>query len=218
MVFWHPIRYCSWVRNIKTVSDPSPYLVRHEIIAMHSTGAPQVYPYCFQANVKGSGSAVPSDTTTFPAAYNINDDFKTWNLYNGQSPSEFKAPGPAVYGGGGSGGSPAPAPQPAPEPSSSAAPAPVPEPSTSTSTASPQPTDTEPYPPVVDPVPEPSSSDPVVIPAPSPTPSPSPAPAPPVVGGELGGPAPPITRKIRTRLGGTVTDSRKRKQVRSQRR
>lgn len=28
---------------------PRPYLIRHEIIAMHSKGFPQVYPYCFQA-------------------------------------------------------------------------------------------------------------------------------------------------------------------------
>lgn len=132
-----------WSFDIPSDLAPGGYLVRHEIIAMHSTGAPQVYPYCFQANLIGSGSAVPTDTTTFPAAYNLNDDFKTWNLYNGQSPSEFVAPGPAVYGGGSGGGSNPPTPAPStseatPEPSSSAAPVPS---SSAVSSPVPSPTD-----------------------------------------------------------------------------
>jgi hypothetical protein len=91
----------------------SAYLVRHEIIAMHSTGQPQVYPVCFQANLVSSGSVVPTLTTTFPEAYTINPDFETWNLYGGDQ-TAFVAPGPAVYSGGGS------APAPAPVPSASA--------------------------------------------------------------------------------------------------
>ena len=94
----------------------SAYLVRHEIIAMHSTGSPQVYPVCFQANLASSGSVVPSLTTTFPAAYQMNTDFLTWNLYGGDQ-SLFVAPGPAVYSGGGT----APAPAPAPSASASSA-------------------------------------------------------------------------------------------------
>jgi hypothetical protein len=80
--------------------------VRHEIIAMHSAGTPQVYPVCFQAELSGSGSAKPSDTTTFPAAYNLNDMFKTYVISDvSLDHTSFIPPGPAVYGGGGSSGS-----------------------------------------------------------------------------------------------------------------
>ena len=78
----------------------SAYLVRHEIIAMHTTGQPQVYPVCFQANLVSSGSVVPTLTTTFPEAYTINADFETWNLYGGDQ-TAFVAPGPGIYSGGG---------------------------------------------------------------------------------------------------------------------
>jgi len=80
--------------------------VRHEIIAMHSAGTPQVYPVCFQAELSGSGSAKPSDTTTFPAAYDLNDMFKTYVVSDvSLDHTAFIPPGPAVYGSGGSSGS-----------------------------------------------------------------------------------------------------------------
>lgn len=80
--------------------------MRHEIIAMHSAGTPQVYPVCFQAELSGSGSAKPSDTTTFPAAYDLNDMFKTYVVSDvSLDHTSFIPPGPAVYGSGGSSGS-----------------------------------------------------------------------------------------------------------------
>ncbi|OCF43460.1 hypothetical protein I317_02760 [Kwoniella heveanensis CBS 569] len=103
----------AWTFKIPSDLAAGPYLVRHDIIAMHSTGAPQVYPVCFQANLISSGSAVPTDTVTFPEAYNINDDFKTWSLYGGDQ-TAFVPPGPPVYNGGSS----------APQPSTSASAAP----------------------------------------------------------------------------------------------
>jgi hypothetical protein len=73
---------------------------------MHSAGTPQVYPVCFQAELSGSGSAKPSDTTTFPAAYDLNDMFKTYVISDvSLDHTSFIPPGPAVYGGGGSSGS-----------------------------------------------------------------------------------------------------------------
>ncbi|WWC91508.1 uncharacterized protein L201_006454 [Kwoniella dendrophila CBS 6074] len=96
-----------WTFKIPTDLKSGPYLVRHDLLAMHSTGAPQVYPVCFQANLISSGSVVPTETTTFPAAYKINDDFLTWNIY-GSDNTQFVPPGPAVYSGGSS-SSPAPA-------------------------------------------------------------------------------------------------------------
>ncbi|WVQ94614.1 hypothetical protein IAU59_001694 [Kwoniella sp. CBS 9459] len=91
----------AWTFKIPSDLAAGPYLVRHDIIAMHSTGAPQVYPVCFQANLISSGSVVPTDTVTFPEAYNLNDGFKTWNLYDGSDQTAFVPPGPAVYNAGG---------------------------------------------------------------------------------------------------------------------
>lgn len=73
---------------------------------MHSQNQPQVYPVCFQAQLTGSGTAKPSDTTTIPAAYDMNAMFKTYNVHDATADhSKFVAPGPAVYGDGGSSGS-----------------------------------------------------------------------------------------------------------------
>ena len=119
----YPYRFGFWVCPLSKVLPSlisSAYLVRHEIIAMHSQGSPQVYPVCFQANLVSSGSVVPTLTTTFPEAYNTNTDFETWNLYGGDQ-SLFTAPGPAVYSGGGSAPAPAPAPSASAPASSSAA-------------------------------------------------------------------------------------------------
>jgi len=79
----------------------SAYLVRHEILALHQRGKPQAYPVCFQAQLAGSGSARPTDTAKFPDAYDINDEFKTYNVFDmSQDHSQFIFPGPPVYNGG----------------------------------------------------------------------------------------------------------------------
>lgn len=93
-----------------SLTHPRNYLIRHEIIAMHEVGVPQIYPVCFQANLLSSGSVIPSETVTFPSAYNQNDDFRRFNLYWGDDFNAFKNPGPAVWNGQGGGAVPAPAP------------------------------------------------------------------------------------------------------------
>jgi len=99
----------------------SAYLVRHEILALHQRGKPQAYPVCFQAQLTGTGTARPTDTAKFPDAYNINDEFKNYNVFDmSQDHSQFIFPGPPVYTGGAGPASDAPAP--APAASSSAAP------------------------------------------------------------------------------------------------
>jgi len=75
-------------------------------MALHSfQEGPQVYPVCFQANLKGSGKAVPKDTAKFPAAYDINPMFQKFNMWQDDL-STFVPPGPPVYdaGWGGYGG------------------------------------------------------------------------------------------------------------------
>lgn len=77
---------------------------------MHRPNEPQVYPVCFQANVKSSGTLKPKDTVRFPDAYNLNDNFKSFNLYWGDDYNKFTPPGPAVFDRRAA--SPAPAPSP----------------------------------------------------------------------------------------------------------
>jgi hypothetical protein len=90
--------YCQLPLDSLMIRD---YLVRHEIIAMHGVGAPQIYPVCFQARLTGSGTAKPADTAKFPAAYDINDMFKTYSIYDGRNDhSQCVPPGPPVYQGG----------------------------------------------------------------------------------------------------------------------
>jgi hypothetical protein len=65
---------------------------------VHFSGAPQVYPVCFQADVSSSGTFVPTDTVTFPEAYHgesLSLDYETFNVNNSDS-QKFTCPGPAV--------------------------------------------------------------------------------------------------------------------------
>lgn len=85
--------------------EPGNYLVRHEIIALHSAysypGA-QFYPGCHQIKVTGGGSTAPSDLVAFPGAYKGADAGITYDAYN---PSEYTVPGPALFTCSGSGSS-----------------------------------------------------------------------------------------------------------------
>ncbi|KAI1497864.1 endoglucanase IV precursor [Biscogniauxia marginata] len=83
-----------------TVPDclkPGYYLVRHEIIALHSAweypGA-QFYPSCHQLEVTGSGTTTPSDLVSFPGVYKESDPGITYDSYQAQA---YTIPGPAVF-------------------------------------------------------------------------------------------------------------------------
>ncbi|KAK7734278.1 hypothetical protein SLS53_007927 [Cytospora paraplurivora] len=73
------------------------YLVRHEIIALHSAysypGA-QFYPGCHQLNITSSGTTTPSDLVAFPGAYQATDPGITYNAYLA---TNYTIPGPAVF-------------------------------------------------------------------------------------------------------------------------
>ncbi|TKW55856.1 Polysaccharide monooxygenase Cel61a [Colletotrichum tanaceti] len=87
---------------------PGQYLVRHEIIALHS--AAQFYPSCHQIEVSGSGSTTPSGLVAFPGAYKPTDPGMSYN----RASATYIIPGPALFtcsgSGSGSGSPPAPAP------------------------------------------------------------------------------------------------------------
>ena len=77
---------------------PGYWLVRHEIIALHSAynypGA-QFYPGCHQLNVSGNGTVVPSEgLASFPGAYKGNDTGVLYSIYGIE---KYVIPGPAVF-------------------------------------------------------------------------------------------------------------------------
>lgn len=77
---------------------PGFYLVRHEIIALHSAyneGGVQFYPGCHQLEVTGDGSTVPTaGLVSFPGAYDSKDAGLVYSIYN-QLP--YDIPGPEVF-------------------------------------------------------------------------------------------------------------------------
>jgi len=101
----------SWTVSIPSGLKAGQYLIRLEILALHSAGAPQFYPSCSQLNVNGSGSDVPgkSDLVAIPGVYanagqaiygDIWESPKTWPLA-GPRPVSFAS---------GSGGNDSPSP------------------------------------------------------------------------------------------------------------
>jgi hypothetical protein len=62
------------------------YLVRHELIALHSAytyPGVQFYPGCHQLKVVGGGSKNPSGLVAFPGAYKASDAGITVDAYKG---------------------------------------------------------------------------------------------------------------------------------------
>ncbi len=62
--------------NFPTCIAPGQYLLRVEILALHSaktSGAAQFYQSCAQIQVSGSGTFTPSSTVSFPGAYKAED-------------------------------------------------------------------------------------------------------------------------------------------------
>jgi cellulase len=89
----------SWTVEIPSSLAPGNYVLRHEILALHSAGNPdgaQAYPQCINLEVTGSGSSKPSggDFTTF---YTATDPGILFNIYT--SFDSYPIPGPAVWSG-----------------------------------------------------------------------------------------------------------------------
>ncbi|TEY64675.1 hypothetical protein BOTCAL_0144g00110 [Botryotinia calthae] len=90
----------SWSVTIPESLAPGGYVLRHEIIALHSAeqadGA-QNYPQCINLWVSGSGSAVPAsaDTTLGTALYTETDAGVNVNIY--ASLASYDIPGPTQW-------------------------------------------------------------------------------------------------------------------------
>jgi len=83
----------SWTTAIPFNIAPGEYLLRIELLALHSTGAPQFYPSCSQIRVSGTGDGAPADGE----AVTIQDIYKGYSFPNIWKPvSVFEIAGPAV--------------------------------------------------------------------------------------------------------------------------
>src|SRR5688572_699550 len=74
--------------TIPSCLKPGYYLVRHEIIALHSAWAEsgaQFYPSCHQLQISGKGSVVPTTgLVSFPGAYEANHPGIHVNVWNSE--------------------------------------------------------------------------------------------------------------------------------------
>ncbi|KAE8391867.1 hypothetical protein ETB97_007219 [Aspergillus alliaceus] len=95
----------SWTVTIPSSIAAGNYVLRHEIIALHSAGnkdGAQNYPQCLNLKVTGGGSDKPKGTLG-TALYKDTDPGIEINIY--QTLSDYTIPGPALYSGSSSSGS-----------------------------------------------------------------------------------------------------------------
>ncbi|KAK1459622.1 glycosyl hydrolase family 61 [Colletotrichum melonis] len=86
-----------WDIAIPSDIAPGNYVLRHEIIALHSAGqanGAQFYPQCINLKITGSGSANPSGTAG-TSLYTANDKGVLFDIYSGAT--SYPIPGPALY-------------------------------------------------------------------------------------------------------------------------
>lgn len=89
----------TWLVQIPASLAPGNYVLRTEIIALHSAGSAngaQNYPQCFNLAVSGSGTLVPSGTPG-TALYQATDPGVLYNIY--VETESYTIPGPTLYGG-----------------------------------------------------------------------------------------------------------------------
>jgi hypothetical protein len=93
----------SWTITIPPTLAPGNYVLRHELIALHSAdsrGGAQNFPQCVNLQVTGSGSATPSGTRG-QSLYSETDPGIFYNIY--LPSSKYTIPGPTLWSGGSSG-------------------------------------------------------------------------------------------------------------------
>ncbi|KAK6069120.1 glycosyl hydrolase family 61 [Seiridium cupressi] len=90
----------TWLVQIPASIAPGNYVLRHEIIALHSANQPngaQAYPQCFNLEITGSGADTPSGVLG-TQLYNSADPGILYNLYTTPQPS-YTVPGPPLIAG-----------------------------------------------------------------------------------------------------------------------
>ncbi|KAI0139679.1 endoglucanase IV precursor [Pestalotiopsis sp. NC0098] len=91
----------TWLVRIPPTTKPGNYVLRHEIIALHSANqvnGAQAYPQCFNLEiVNGTGTSVPAGVLG-TELYKNTDPGILYNLYTTPQPS-YTVPGPALIAG-----------------------------------------------------------------------------------------------------------------------
>lgn len=85
-----------WEVTIPSNIASGSYVLRHEIIALHSAGQPngaQFYPQCINLEISGGGSSSPSGTPG-TSLYSANDPGIVFNIYEGAT--SYPIPGPPL--------------------------------------------------------------------------------------------------------------------------
>ena len=93
----------TWTVTVPESIAPGQYVLRHEIIALHSAGqenGAQNYPKCMNLEVTGSGTATPKGTPA-DKLYTATDPGIKYNVYGDNS--AYEMPGPALFDGASSG-------------------------------------------------------------------------------------------------------------------
>lgn len=86
----------TWTSTIPAQLKTGQYLIRHEIVALHSQ-TPQFYPSCTQVRVTGPGTGTPSDSdlTTIQDIYR---DVKWPFIYGDFGTFTIPGPAPVIFG------------------------------------------------------------------------------------------------------------------------
>lgn len=90
----------TWSVTVPSTIAPGQYVLRHEIIALHSAGeenGAQNYPKCINLEVTGSGTENPTGVTA-DKLYTATDAGIKVNVYSGDL-SSYEIPGPALFSG-----------------------------------------------------------------------------------------------------------------------
>ncbi|KAF8596646.1 cellulose-growth-specific protein [Ceratobasidium sp. AG-I] len=91
----------SWTTTLPSTLAAGEYLIRHELLAIHTSNQPQFYPECAQLKITTGGSATGSPTVKFPGGYSASDPSININIYAApaSTATTYTIPGPTVFTG-----------------------------------------------------------------------------------------------------------------------
>ncbi|CUA77705.1 hypothetical protein RSOLAG22IIIB_12776 [Rhizoctonia solani] len=100
----------SWTQVIPSNIKAGKYLMRFELLALHSAGAPQFYPSCTQLDITGGGNGAPtqSELVSIPGVYQQGDQALFGSIW--EQPQSWPQVGPNVAAFISGESAPAPAP------------------------------------------------------------------------------------------------------------
>ncbi|KAF1973628.1 glycoside hydrolase family 61 protein-like protein [Bimuria novae-zelandiae CBS 107.79] len=92
-----------WSETVPKGLKKGKYLVRHEIISLHSANKPQFYPECAHLNVGGEGTEEPGTEylVKIPGVWNMDQPEINIDIYSPEvsNRTTYKIPGPPVWTG-----------------------------------------------------------------------------------------------------------------------